>query len=322
MTTPVPSVPGNLLHRALVEALESVATREQSDILLRRALLVARLEGVPDEGAAFHQFVQGALQLTLQQALGTSSAELVCEQAWHVVRLVAPSLRRQATGTGDDADELSGERSVETPSARGSGVGTVRRRPEAASAGRAVSVPPPALPPLEAPILFPRARSNESGTQRRRDAITPVAPPPAPIARISSQPPRGGVEEVRGPRSDARAAILEILVVTLDPRLVRDVEGEVAGRCRVTPVLTLADLVTQLGRLSSTRIGVVLDTGVPSVDLPTFASIAGTLPAGAQVVLWGTDERQKLRAVAMFPRAAAWVASGAAASPIPLIFDP
>ena len=82
------------------------------------------------------------------------------------------------------------------------------------------------------------------------------------------------------------------------------------------------ELMQHVGRLAGSRIAVVLDTGVPSIDLPTFASVASALPSRTHVVLWGTDERQKRRVVDMFPQARAWVASGSAESPIELLGEP
>lgn len=314
MTTPVPVAAVGPLQRALVEALESVAARDQVRGLLRGALLASQLESVPEEVGAFRRFVDGALAASLDRMLGAGAAEMVSEQLSHVLRLVAPAMRRQATGTSDeDADELSGERSVESipPAPRSSGVGV--RRPDIAAALRP---PGPAFEePLSAPALFrPRPSAHESGTQRK-SAIARVSSPSLPRG---SQP---GVDEVRGPRSGARVVAREILVVSLDASLALEIDARLGGQSRVTPIATVTELTSTLGRLAGQRIAVVLDTGVPSIDVPTFASLAPSLPAGARVVLWGTDERQKRRLGDMFPEARAWVASNDAESPAELLLE-
>ncbi len=320
MNTPVPVVPLGPLQRALLEALETVAAREPVRALLRAALDRAGIRAIPEDASAFQSFVAGALTITLAERLGEGAAEMVSEQVLHVVRLVAPAMRRQATGTEDDVDELSGERSVEAPSAgaRASGAGPARPRPEVHRAPLPRSPASSQLSPLEAPVLFPpRSPPHESGTKRKAGA------PLAGTRASSPTPPAGTIaQEQAGPASGARAVAAEVLVVTLDPRLVREVETRLSGRSRVSAVVTLAELMQHVGRLAGSRIAVVLDTGVPSIDLPTFASVASALPSRTHVVLWGTDERQKRRVVDMFPQARAWVASGSAESPIELLGEP
>lgn len=321
-TTPVPSAPVGPLHRSLVEALECVAARDQVRTILRSALVQSRLEAVPEDPDAFAAFVGGSLRVGVERTLGAGAAEMLQEQLSHVLALVMPrAVWRQATGTADDADELSGERMV-TPTPSGARTSGVASKPTAradiANALRApapiAAVPSPELTPLEAPILFPpRATSFESGTQQKR-ALARVTGDPTRSARSS-------FAEVQGPRSGARAIATDVIVVSLDPRLTDEVRTRLAGKSRVVGVVTLEELLAALGDAKGGRIAVVLDTGVPSIDVPTFASLASSLPSGTRVLLWGTDERQKTRLVGMFPQIQAWVASGSAESPVDLLTE-
>lgn len=313
MTTPVPSAPVGPLLRALLEALESVVSRDQTKFLLRNALLIGKLERVPEQPEAFARFVYGPLTEALRTA-GDGVAELVVEQLGYVLRLVSPALRRQATGTSDESDELSGEReTLPPPDPKSSGP----RRTDLATALREDETP------LVAPVLFPGRGANDSGTLPKRP-IARVTSPGIP-ARASS-PSGGGArssrpsyEEVRASSSGPRAIATDVIVVSFDPKLVMDVETRMAGRSRVRAAVTVEDLREALSRVASQRIAIVLDTGVPSIDVATFARLGSELPAHAHVVLWGTDERQRQRLASHFPQARAWVASGGAESPVDLL---
>jgi hypothetical protein len=321
--TPVPTGRVGPLHRSLLEALESIAARDQVRTLLRGALIQARLETIPEDADGFGRFVGGALTVAIERSFGAGAADTVREQLAHVLALVAPAVARKATGTGDDdADDLSGERIVDSfpVSPRTSDVISrpTKARPDIAAALHAppsVRMPGPDAMPLEAPILFPpRATSFESGTQQKR-ALARVTRDPSESMRAS----RPGVEEVHGPKSGPRALATDVVVVSLDPRLAAEVEGRLHGRSRVVGVVTVAELMIALAGAKGGRVAVVLDTGVPSIDVPTFVSLEAALPASTHVILWGTDPRHKARLVAMFPQVRAWVASGSAESPVELL---
>lgn len=288
-------------------------SRDQTKFLLRNALLIAKLERVPEQPEAFGRFVYGPLTQALSTA-GDGVGELVVEQLGHVLRLVSPALRRQATGTMDDADELSGEReTLPPPDPKSSGP----RRTDLATALRDSTEDTP----LVAPVLFP-GRANDSGTVPKRP-IARVTSPGLPPARASSpggaRSSRPSYEEVRASSSGPRAVATDVIVVSLDPKLVVDVETRMAGKSRVRAVVTVDDLREALSRVASQRIAIVLDTGVPSIDVATFARLGSELPPHTHVVLWGTDERQRQRLVSLFPQARAWVASGPAESPVDLL---
>lgn len=319
--TPVPTGSVGPLHRSLLEALESVAARDQVRSLLRGALIQARLETIPEDAEGFGRFVNGALTAAIERSFGAGAADTVREQLAHVLALIAPAIARKATGTGDDdADDLSGERIVENVpmSPRASDVmSRPKGRPDLSAALRApdVRIPVPDSMPLEAPILFPpRATSFESGTQQKR-ALARVTRDPTESMRAS----RPGLEEVHGPRSGPRALATDVIVVSLDPRLAGEVEARLRGKSRVVGVVTVAELMVALTGAKGGRVAIVLDTGVPSIDVPTFVRLEAALPASTHVVLWGTDPRQKARLVAMFPQVGAWVASGSAESPVDLL---
>lgn len=331
--TPVPTHRVGPLHRALIEALESVAARDTARSLLRGALLAAQLEVVPEDADGFLRFTRTILAPSIERTLGGGIGEIVLEQLDHVVRMVAPAIRRQATGTGEDSDELSGERIVDVfgpASSKESGVGASRPRPEITAALRGpLGVAPLVAPTLFPPIQPPRTNAYESGTQQKRAAIARVS---HPSFSLKDTRPDGVVQEVHvgrdddarsresaAPVSGPRAVATDVLVVTIDPRLVTEVETRMRGRSRVHAVLTLVDMMNALSSLAGQRIAIVLDTGVPSIDVPTFVTIA--LPENTSVILWGTDERQKKRLAGMFPQVGSWIASGATQSPADLLTD-
>jgi hypothetical protein len=289
--------PVSPLARALDEALGAVAAPAQARVILRSALLRAGIEAPPVEPASLHRFVEDALLGSVEQALGRDAAELVGQQIEQVLRIVAPSIVRRATGTSNDADEASGERSVEpVPTAKSSDVRQpIRPRADIAAALR----PPPRsemptpedLAPIDAPILFPsRPRHNESGTQRKGAAV----------ARITGDPTaRRGIVETQGPRTQP----VEVLLVTLDKGLATDLETLVGTRGRVTLMRDVETLTLALKL--GTRCLVLIDATLPSIDVATLARHA---MSDARIVLFGVEERQRARIAAQFPQAAAWIA--------------
>jgi len=100
-----------------------------------------------------------------------------------------------------------------------------------------------------------------------------------------------------------------VLALTLDPLLVADVQT----RFPASRVLSISSMHALLAQLSTAhlRLTIVIDTVLPSIDVPTVASLATAIPDSALVVLWGMSERQKERLVALFPIARTWVAASA-----------
>lgn len=157
---------------------------------------------------------------------------------------------------------------------------------------RRASTPPPA----------PTSRVSPTPAAR----FTPLPPSPTPVRTISSNPPE------RAPSSPPRRVPTAVLVLTLDTRLPSSIRTQMAGQCPVRTIGTPGELATSIGT-AGPRPVVLVDTALPSIDVPTFAGLAPILPAGARVVLWGAAPRQQERLAVMFPHAATWVASGHAA---------
>jgi hypothetical protein len=151
-------------------------------------------------------------------------------------------------------------------------------------------------------------------------AAAPHSPmPERPAMPLVPLPPSRGVTlgKMTVPklmRVNARPLPTAVLVISLDPSLMKQTTAEIAGRCNVVKIATPADLA-RAASSSGDRIVVIVDTALPSIDLRTFVGLAPILPAGARVVLWGADERQRTRLVAMFPVAASWIASGDSNTP-------
>lgn len=105
------------------------------------------------------------------------------------------------------------------------------------------------------------------------------------------------------------------VIVTLDPGLVAEAASALAPlHGRAVHARTLAELVRAISTWHTAPLSIVIDAALPSVDVPTFAGMTELLPPGARVVLWGLDERQKKRLVALYPEVASWIASGATAT--------
>jgi hypothetical protein len=105
-----------------------------------------------------------------------------------------------------------------------------------------------------------------------------------------------------------------VLVLTLDAQLVVQTRSEIAGRCPVVSVATPSDLARMVSRAGDRPV-VLVDTALPSIEVPTFVGLCPILPPLACVVLWGADARQLARLGAQFPRAQSWIASAEARAP-------
>lgn len=284
--------------RALREALESAAGVERASAVLARALGNAGLVSVPEELDAFRRFTDGPLRFAAERQLRPAEVEGIFELIGHVLWMATSDVQSRRAA---DVEEESGERSVE---------GIPFRMPV---------LPPTPVPPEGA--LRPRSEIETAPGMPR-----PKKPSVA-IGRVSRPDvPTGGVVEI-GPGESAhdsssreRPVRLEVLVLTLDPLLVFETDNGLAGRGRVTAIGTAAELA-RCASAATARVVVIVDSALPSIDLPTFAPISGSLPPGTQIILWGVDERQKQRLSVMFPAAKDWIASGRAASPAEVILD-
>lgn len=103
-----------------------------------------------------------------------------------------------------------------------------------------------------------------------------------------------------------------VLMLTLDPTLIADAQ-QCLGATRVATVTSIHDLLARMVDGSGPA-ALVIDGALPSIDVPTVASLGGAIPATAKVIVWGMSERQKERLITLFPVAKNWIASGSAAS--------
>jgi hypothetical protein len=182
-----------------------------------------------------------------------------------------PPVRRPSDSTrGMDPPSVSG-RSVESPSSRS--------MDPPSSSGR----------PMDPPSSSAGRRAPTLGR------MAPVQVRSASVMEFNAAPGRA-----RGP----------VLVLTLDPSLVTDVGDKLTGRRDVVKVPSRADFVRILPSVRADGFCVLVDTTLPSIELPVFAGLASLLPEGTRVVLWGADARQKQRLVATFPQAKDWIPSG------------
>ena len=104
---------GGLVERAVIEAIDSLATPKVRNALLALALRWAQQPHIPERGARVGEFVSGALFAAAEQVLGLNAAESIEDQLMPVALMVADdevsSVRpsRPAAPNPDDAPELS-----------------------------------------------------------------------------------------------------------------------------------------------------------------------------------------------------------------------
>jgi hypothetical protein len=335
----LPSRPaGGPFARSVREALESAVSPAAAQSLIADALERAGLLVVPEEIGAFRRFCEGPFRASVGSQLGGESIEQIFERLGHVLWMATSDVtaletaREWSRRTKADRDDDSGVRHVEPKSATGSqprsgetalptNDGPAKDKESGTEFKRAPLVPPPPALPIDArarptsatigrmrvptqamPAVVDEIRAP--GIDRRSPSIPPPHPlpeTPTPVRSISSTPP------------SAQGGPTTVLVVTLDQQLVSSLRQELARHCPVRAIQApteLAGAVVTAGQ----RLVVLIDTALPSIDVPTFAGLAPILPAGARVVLWGASPRQQQRLVTMFPVAASWISSPAGIS--------
>ncbi|AKF09712.1 hypothetical protein DB32_006861 [Sandaracinus amylolyticus] len=299
------------------EALESVASEPMVPRLIAMALSAAGRGAVPEDAAPFAAFVEGALRTVVVQTLGHPSYEVVSERLSHVLAMATSQVRARETHDHavDEREEDSRVRLAALPEAGRPGAVVEIEDPELPPPSDEILIPPAPRVPRQAQTLgrIQASRGSSRGAieEDARRYVPPPTPPPV-LAEPEIPPPAPAqrtVDTVRPPRT----APSRVLVATLDPLLIGETEGRLSGRSDVLAVGTTAELLAHTS--APGRIAIVIDTALPSIDVPTFAALAPSFPLGTVVVLWGMSERQKQRLVAMFPIAASWIASGVAASP-------
>jgi hypothetical protein len=297
--------------RSVREALESVCAPLRAQQVLAAALTTAGRTTVPEDASPFAAFVQGPLRAAVTDSLGEPSYDVVSERLSHVL-LMASSQVLAREPSAPERDDESRVRVTSLPApgklpAPGRPSVTVdddygfaildRPRPGAGAHARGRTTVPP------------QASSDRAVTSR---PAPPATVPPATVPPTTVPPTTLSPESAR-----PVAAPVRILLASLDPLLLSETQARFEGRGEVRLVGTRAELFGGLARPG--RAAIVVDTALPSIDVPTLASAAASFPPGTLVVLWGMSDRQKLRLVSVFPVSEGWLASGAAASPVDML---
>jgi hypothetical protein len=300
--------PAGPFARCIHEALESAVSPTAASNILAEALKRASLRAVPEDSAGFRQFCEGPFRAVARSALG-DDVQIVFERLGHVLWMATSDV--QALNAAREWSERpSGTHLAPQPDSRPPASGNARE-----------SGPSLKAPTLRARPSIPTPRplaSRTATTIGAMPAVTANGPrdPSPPSSRTAPLPPIA--TPVRA--SPTVASPSSVLVVTLDPQLIDDVERELAARSRVKSIRSVADLAAA-AETADARCVVVIDTALPSIDLPTFARLRAMLPREARVVLWGVALHQQQRLASMFPEAASWIPSGAAASAGRFVLD-
>lgn len=279
---PEPVAPSGVFSRATYEALDGVVPAAVARAVVDRALRAADVGSVPEDVGSFRWFAEGPLRSELGRILGEDEIARVFERLGDVLWMATSDVR--ALGVARTWARRSTP--TEIPSS-----GTHARIPsdpvsdrDSGVAAKRPTIPAPSSPPAQVPA--PRPRS-------------PV--PPAALGL-----------SLRSPRMPA--APTAVLVVSLDPELAAATQQELGGRCPVLTIASPSDLARATTRAGD-RVVVLVDTMLPSIEVPTFVGLAPILPPGTRVVLWGADERQLARLTTQHAVARDWLGSGEASSP-------
>lgn len=307
--------------RATRDALEAVVAAPVAATLLARAVEASGHGGVPEEVTSFRAFVEGPLGSELQRVLGPGAVAIVLERLGQVLWMATSDVRalsvardwsRGSGGVTQPHESGSHPKVPKIPSDRPAELeqGAAKRPTMPAPA----SSPPGAVAPSDRPRVAPSSRPPlpASGS-----ALSPRTPPPArPTLNTGIVPrvPRAAVTVAAMPRVAGAPMPTAVLVVTLDAALCAQATAELAGRCPLVTITAPVDLARAATRCGD-RIVVIVDTTLPSIDLPTFVGLAPILPRDTRVVLWGADERDHARLASRFPTARAWVPSGDSSTP-------
>lgn len=325
---PVPAPPIGLFAYALRETLEGLTSADRVAKIIATSLERAGLTEIPEDIDTFRRFVHGPLAGTMQKSLQPGATESCLERLGHVLWMASSVVRANAkTPSGvlappePRSDEPSGLREVDEAARRlrddaptmPPPAPTEPTRSEASASGRRPvdAAWTPAARPMDPPSVHARRPMDPPSASASR----PMDPPSVGGGRRS--PTLGRIQPiaVRSPSvmeiNAAPAAVRgPVLVLSLDASLVKEAEAALTGRREVIRVASRAELVNAIASLRATGFCVLVDTTLPTIELPVFAGLTSLLPPNTRVVLWGGDQRQKKRLVAVFPQASEWIVSG------------
>ncbi len=271
-------IPGRLFDRSLRESLEGTLSVEKTNAVIADALMRAALPDVPEDLDLFTRFVRGALTASLTALTGPATTEACIERISHVLWLASSTIRHAAPTAAELRRTLESE-----PAPRDDESGL-----------RSVESPPPGW-------------SNQAMAAARISATELGRTPRSGPTLGRMKPARGGsIVEIQAPAPEGAP----VLVLSLDPTLRAEAAQQLEGVRPTIAIMTQAELVRTINAAYTSGFAVLVDASLPSIDLATFVRLAGLLPAGTRVVLWGTDERQKARLARVFAAASEWTAAG------------
>jgi len=260
------TVPGGMMHRAVLEVVASVAAPQVADRLLADALAEAGYPWVPESPDAAAAFVRGPLRAAVAGTLGEDLADLVVDGLRPVVE-VASGFHPVA---GDEPPASSG-----VPASPGADRTTADPQ-ESGEQLLGEELDLPGLDLLDEPdaeAAAAEAAFEAAPTRRMAAASAKTAAPPPPDA------------------------LPVVLVATLDRTGVDVIARALSYNAEVRPVADMFEWLAGSETFAGRRQVLVLDCCVAAVDPVAAARTSHMLPPNADVVLWGASE-DVIRAVA------------------------
>ncbi len=242
------------------EAIGAVATAPICEAVVGAALRAARRTSIPECGLDVVHFADGPLRRALAMRIGEDIAEEVLEQ-------IGPLLRHASSRT------VPANHRPSAPPESG-----------AVPAGSRASVRP--TMPIDS-VLSP-----EAVTELQLSAFHATGgrnPSPDDIAASYVR------ECERVDTSPAPAhAIVMVFLASNDPDLASALAGALGGRAVVRAVNGLLDLLDLIDEESGVACTVVLDGGLPSVQLASLIAVGPDLRGRAGVVVWRPSEDDRI----------------------------
>lgn len=249
---------GGLVARSVREALGTLVSPQMYSQLVTRALQLAGLSEIPEQGRAVGSWIQGELVREIENTVGADAVELVLEQLAPVIAHANAS--DKAAARKSDPVVRKSDRSTREPSNASKHNAFASEHPTGVISG-----PKPTTQNDYTKTARLKLTREQLDELRNHDAGHTVRPnPPSELRRVLvASSARGEIEAL---------------------------QGYLLGTASVATVADLVGLLDALDDKTMVDPIVLLDCQRPTVHVTSIAAIGEDLPAGTTVVLWGASE--------------------------------